>query len=205
MKNKVIIGILPPSSKHVLCVCVCVCVCVKCASEPSSLFTSRIWPLLSTHITSPQKTTEIKVKQMDLRWRNDNTKNQTLWGNALQLSPSLFKVNRSLFHPTPARGFCWEMGGDYGVRWIKGLGSKVRSSLLASTGRHSPLGCQEEEDWSLGRRLPSRPDPVLSERRSGSLMDAPSWASGCESAATGLREGKGEDEHGFSFSTIHRM
>lgn len=77
-------------------------------------------------------------------------------------------------------------------------GSKVRSSMLVSTGRHSPLERQEEEDWSLGRRLPSHPDPVLSERRSGSSMDAPSWASGCEFAATGLREGKGEDEHGFS-------
>lgn len=66
--------------------------------------------------------------------------------------------------------------------------SKVRSSMLGSTGRRSPLGRREEEDWSLGRRLPSRPDPVLSERRSGSLMGAPSWALGCEFAATGLKE-----------------
>lgn len=90
----------------------------------------------------------------------------------------------------PARGFYWEMGGDYGVHWINGSEFQGQIPVLGSTGRHSPLGCREEEDWSLGRRLPSHPDPVLSERRSGSLMDAPSWASGCESAATGLREGK---------------
>ncbi len=138
MKNKVIIRYTTSFLKACAGVCVRVCVCVKCASEPSSLFTSRIWPHLSTHITSPQKTTEIKVKQMILlRWRrSDNTKNQNLWGNALQLPPSLFKVNRSLFHPTPARGFCWEMGGDYGVRWIKGLGFEgqiLHASLYRSS------------------------------------------------------------------------
>lgn len=84
-------------------------------------------------------------------------------------------------------------------------GSKVRSSMLVSTGRHSPLEHREEEDWSLGRTLPSHPDPVLSERRNGSSMDAPSWAWGCEFAATGLREGKGEDEHSFSVRRNHRM
>lgn len=92
------------------------------------------------------------------------------------------------FSSDPLKRKRFLLGNGWGLWSTLDQASKVRSSVLGSTGRRSPLGCREEEDWSLGRRRPSRPDPVLSERRSGSSRGGPSWALGCEFAATGLKE-----------------
>lgn len=108
------------------------------------------------------------------------------------LNSSTLLLQSNLISRT-ARGSCWEIGEDYWVHLVLAMnlrdrGSKVRSSVLVSTGHHSPPGCQEEGDWNQERRRPLRPDLVLWVRRSGLLMDAPSWALGCESAATGLKK-----------------
>lgn len=170
MAEKGIIGVgPPPSNKQSVCV----------QSERNW-----IWPHFHAYHTSSLLLTRTKIKSskfvMNWNFSVEKLISPRDWfslAELLQTSENSRQI--ALVWPW----WCLFLGQWHWVHRVRVYSVKPEQ---ASTGHHSPPGCQGAGGWSLGRKLPSRPDRARLVRRSGWSKGVPSWALGCVSADIGL-------------------